>query len=129
MAAERGHTDAQYNIGLCYYQGRSVEQSYADAAKWWKKAAEQGHAYAQYNLGMCYLKSLKYKEAMIWFEKAAEQEQTLAKNFLEINKIYKPMLTISLYFIGFLIIIPIIVTLVIIYFFVIKKKRHNKIQI
>lgn len=46
--------DAQYNFGICCLFGRGVEQSYAEAAKWFRKAAEQGHVEAQYNLAICY---------------------------------------------------------------------------
>jgi tetratricopeptide (TPR) repeat protein len=35
--------DAQYNLGLLYYNGWGVPQDYAKAAEWFRKAAEQGH--------------------------------------------------------------------------------------
>ena len=35
---------AQYNLGGCYFDGRGVDQSYAEAVKWCRKAAEQGDA-------------------------------------------------------------------------------------
>ena len=38
-------------LGCCYGDGEGVEQDYAKAAEWLKKAAEQGHPRAQYNLG------------------------------------------------------------------------------
>ena len=37
---------AQYNLGVCYYNGDGVAQSYAEAVKWFRKAAEQGYAEA-----------------------------------------------------------------------------------
>jgi len=49
-AADQGHADAQYNIGVCYDHGTGVEQSSATALEWWRKAAAQGHAAAQSNV-------------------------------------------------------------------------------
>ena len=42
-AAKYGHAQAQYNLGLIYYEGRSsfVGGSFPDAWAWWKLAAEQ----------------------------------------------------------------------------------------
>ena len=43
-AAEQGHAEAQYNLGVCYYFGQGVTKSYPEAVKWLKKAAAQGHS-------------------------------------------------------------------------------------
>ncbi|MBO7224189.1 MAG: sel1 repeat family protein, partial [Kiritimatiellae bacterium] len=60
-----------------YYNGLGVQQDYAEAVKWFRKAAEQGHAGAQYRLGICYGKGLgvpqDHEEAAKWVRKAAEQ--------------------------------------------------------
>jgi TPR repeat protein len=76
-AAEQGQSEAQYNLGWCYYDGLGVEQSYSEAVKWVRKAAEQGHTYAQNSLGFYYHNGLgveqSYYEATKWFRKAAEQ--------------------------------------------------------
>ena len=45
-SAKQGHADAQYNLGVCYYNGYGVPQSYSEAVKWFRKAAEQGQAEA-----------------------------------------------------------------------------------
>lgn len=42
------------DLGDKHYYGIGVEQNYAEAVKWYRKAAEQGNAKAQYNLGSCY---------------------------------------------------------------------------
>ncbi len=39
LAAEQGHAKAQYNLGVCYYKGQGVQQSYTEAVKWYRKAA------------------------------------------------------------------------------------------
>jgi len=52
--ANDGDVTAQYNLGLMYYNGDGVRQSYIEAVKWYRKAANQGYVYAQYNLGVMY---------------------------------------------------------------------------
>ena len=37
-AAEQGHSNAQYNIGVCYYNGDGVEKSKTKAIYWFRKA-------------------------------------------------------------------------------------------
>ena len=54
--AEHGDADAQYNLGLMYYNGQGIDQDYREAVKWYQKAAEQGNADAQNNLGLMYNK-------------------------------------------------------------------------
>ena len=49
-AAEQGDTEARYDLGECYYYGRSVGQDYAQAVKWYRKAAEQGDETAKEHL-------------------------------------------------------------------------------
>lgn len=51
-AAEQGHTEAQYNLGVRYKKGKGVQQNPREAVRWWLKAAEQSHAEAQFNLGI-----------------------------------------------------------------------------
>ncbi|MCL2075990.1 MAG: sel1 repeat family protein [Betaproteobacteria bacterium] len=54
-AAEQGHADSQYLLGLFMYSGGvSVRQDVRQAVNWFQKAAEQGHAHAQHNLGYIY---------------------------------------------------------------------------
>ena len=76
-AAEQGHSDAQFNLGVCYSKGEGVEQSYSKAIYWYKKAAEQGNSSAQYNIGVCYSEGegveQSYSKAIYWYKKAAEQ--------------------------------------------------------
>ena len=55
-AAEQGHTNAQVNLGHCYFIGNGVPKDSSEAAKWLRKAAEQGDAIAQVNLGNLYLR-------------------------------------------------------------------------
>ena len=75
--AKNGNPDAQLGLGNCYYYGEGVEQNYAEAVRWYRKAAEQGYADAQHNLGNCYYYGTgieqNYSEAVRWLRKAAEQ--------------------------------------------------------
>ena len=85
-AAEKGDAVAQLNIGLMYYNGQGVEQDYAEAAKWWRKAADQGDEAGQYNLGLMYYNGQgveqDYAEAVKWYSKAADQGYAGAQNNL-----------------------------------------------
>jgi len=60
-----------------YANGVGVQQDYAEAAKWYRKAAEQGFAWAQTALGFKYQEGTgvpqDYAEAAKWYRKAAEQ--------------------------------------------------------
>jgi hypothetical protein len=68
--AEQGDADAQFNLGLMYYNGLGVPQDYKTAVKWYTLAAEQGIVDAQYNLGWMYYKgqgvSQDYVYAHMW---------------------------------------------------------------
>lgn len=78
--AERGDAAFQNTLAEMYYvdyRGQGITQSYAEAAKWWRKAAEQGYAESQHDLGMMYATgwgiARNDAEAVKWFRKAAKQ--------------------------------------------------------
>ena len=79
--AEQGDAISQYNLGVEYYVGGRVEQDYAQAAEWFRRAAEQGDVSGQYWLGYCYEYGLgvsqDYAQMVHWYTKAAEQEGLL----------------------------------------------------
>ena len=81
--AEHGNAIAQYNLGVMYYKGEGVPQSYPDAVFWYRHAAWQGDASAQLSLGlMCYKGQgtlQNYAEALTWFRKAADQGSARAQ--------------------------------------------------
>jgi len=68
--AEGGDANAQFNIGLMYFDGKGVPQDYEQAVDWFKRAANQGYAKAEKNLGELYYsgKGLKrdYIQAYVW---------------------------------------------------------------
>ena len=87
-AAEQGQANAQYNLGLMYYNGEGVTRDAKQAVYWWQKAAEQGDAGAQYNLGVMYGKgegvTRDAKQAVYWWQKSAEQGYSYAQRALNI---------------------------------------------
>lgn len=50
--AEQGNADAQYMLGLMYFNGRVVPKDEPQAAKWLQLAAAQGNADAIYLLDL-----------------------------------------------------------------------------
>jgi TPR repeat protein len=42
-AAQRGHVQAQYNLGVCYIIGQGVEINHQTGLEWLSRAAAQGH--------------------------------------------------------------------------------------
>ncbi len=52
-AADAGVVQAQYNLGMLYYDGRGVEQDYVQAAELFLSAAtDHGHSDSQFSLGV-----------------------------------------------------------------------------
>ena len=84
--AEQGDADAQFDLGVMYYDGQGVPQDHAEAVKWFRRAAEQGLADAQSNLGGMYYEGQgvpqDHAEAAKWFRRAAEQGNTTAQFYL-----------------------------------------------
>ena len=84
--AEKGDTEAQYHLAVCYYYGKGVEMNIPEAIEWYRKAADRGHANAQCNLGICYEFGLgvnkDLSKAAYWYRKAAEQGNDIAKKAL-----------------------------------------------
>jgi hypothetical protein len=81
--AGRGDADAQFAIGLLYYDGMGVDVDHTESSYWFHLAAEQGHQDAQFNLGNAYLRGngVQKSETMAvhWWMKAAEQGMAAAK--------------------------------------------------
>ena len=75
--AEQGDTEAQFNLGVMYDEGRRIPRDAVEAVHWYHKAAGQGHVEAQYRLGAMYAGGEgvpeNYTEATRWLRMAAEQ--------------------------------------------------------
>ena len=82
--AERGHAQAQNNLGYMYENGEGVPRSDAKAAKWYGKAAAQGITESQNSLGLMYAGGrggleLDNVEALKWLFIAAARGDSFAK--------------------------------------------------
>jgi len=83
--AKSGDAEAQYNLGVMYFEGQDVPQNYTEAMKWFKKSADQGYAKAEFNLGLIYSQGKgviqDYDEAVKWFKKWFEKaiQQIMSK--------------------------------------------------
>ncbi len=81
-AAEQGHAQAQFNLGVSYYKGNGVTPNKQATEKWKRLAAEQGHMQAQTDLGSMYDTgdgvSEDKREAVKWYLLAARQGDTHA---------------------------------------------------
>jgi len=100
-AAEQGHAEAQYHVGICYKNGFGVSKDKAiareqhrernrEAFQWYLKAAEQGHEFSQIVVGDYYKSGSNiagvpqdYAKAAEWYGKAAEQGSVLAQKYLK----------------------------------------------
>lgn len=97
-AAERGHAEAQFQLGCMLQSGMNYPRDYAEAARWFSEAARQGHmeakkrldeppisvyykaglgdAAAEYSLGRMYEEGhdavLDYHKAAEWYRKSAD---------------------------------------------------------
>ncbi len=84
--AAKGDSNAQFQLGALYYQGKDLKQDYAQAFLWYRRAAQQGNSDAQYNLGNMYLMGEGIKQddyqARQWYKKAAEQGHESAQHNL-----------------------------------------------
>ncbi|HLJ48233.1 MAG TPA: tetratricopeptide repeat protein [Bryobacteraceae bacterium] len=73
--ADSGDPNAQFNIGLMYFDGKGVPQDFEKAVEWFRRAANQGYAKAQKNLGEMYYsgKGVKrdYVQAYVWLSVCA----------------------------------------------------------
>ncbi len=80
--------EAQYNLGVMYETGWSVEVDNKKAVRWFHAAARQGDMNAQLRLGMLYYLGLGADQSNIkgekWIRKAAKQGQFLAQKMNDV---------------------------------------------
>ena len=84
-------SEAEFDLGRCYYNGEGAEKNFTWATFWWQKAATQGNVAAQNNLGHCYFNgdgmTKDYVEAYKWFNLASAQGDETAKQNLSLVEI------------------------------------------
>lgn len=73
--AIKGNAEQQNYLGVCYHDGKGVEQNYKLAAEWYMLAIKQDNKYAYNNLGLLYRSGTgvqqDYNKAYECFKKAA----------------------------------------------------------
>ena len=83
QSAQAGDANAQYNLGVLYFDGKDVPQNYLEAAKWYSCAADQGDKQAQFNLGLMCYRGMGIPQNHVYayelFSLAAEQGDERAK--------------------------------------------------
>ncbi|MFV1998072.1 MAG: tetratricopeptide repeat protein [Acidiferrobacterales bacterium] len=82
--AQAGHSLAQYNLGIAYARGLSVERNMLIATYWWERSALQGHRDASYNLGLVYARgedeiAQNMVQAAHWWQQAAIRGDAIAQ--------------------------------------------------
>jgi TonB family protein len=81
--ANKGHSAAQFYLGLAYDKGDGVTEDDVVAVNWYQRAADQGNVKAQYNLGVMHATGQGvpqyYAAAVEWFRKAGEQGDVRAQ--------------------------------------------------
>jgi len=77
-SAEKGNSNAQYEVARSYELGKRVKSDNTQAINWYAKAAEQGHTNAAYRLGLLYYNGLDDSE--IDFKKAFQYLSLAANN-------------------------------------------------
>ena len=100
-AANLGHAEAQFQLGLCFAEGKGFqERNEEEAFKWFQKAAEQGNAEAQFRMAVHFGADLDPDnpaevydpnacddvETVKWLKKAAEQGNVPAQ--VELGRYY-----------------------------------------
>ena len=81
--ANGGDSNAQYDLGSCYWNGNGVATNLNEAFYWYKKSAENGNYNGENALGNCYNwgKGVEqnYTLAMDWYLKAAKKNHHYAQ--------------------------------------------------
>ena len=86
-SAEQGYAEAQFYLGLCYYEGKGAAKDYKEAVKWYTRSAQTGDVYAQNNLAWVLSTSndsniRNGKEAVSWAQKAIQKLGEVDSNAL-----------------------------------------------
>jgi TPR repeat protein len=82
--AKEDDKNAQFSLGLMFYQGNGMMSDLSQAQKWWRKAAQNNHSDAQFNLGIMLANgqggSSDLVAAYAWLKIAAENGSLAAKD-------------------------------------------------
>lgn len=81
-AADKGHLNSCYSLGIMYNNGKGNKKDSLQAMEWYEKAAKQGHSNSQNNLAAIYYYAKDYSSAFKWFKLAADQNNSTALDWL-----------------------------------------------
>jgi TPR repeat protein/signal transduction histidine kinase len=91
-AAEQGHAEANYCVGICYRHGIGTECNNELAFESYKKAAEQGYTNAYYWLARCYYegKGIEQSDKLTaeWITSAVELAEVDPEAYLILGHLY-----------------------------------------
>ena len=77
--AKEGNVDAQYKLGLRFYYGDGLPQSYKNALYWLRKASKAGHVKATTLMGVCYGEGngvdKSFDKALDYYKSAAKENE------------------------------------------------------
>jgi TPR repeat protein len=86
IAAELGHAEAQYQLGVLYFKGQGVIKDEKEAAQWYQKATAHDHPLATYYYGSCLLHgkgvAKNQDEGLKLYFKAADKGVMAAQYYL-----------------------------------------------
>ena len=93
LAADDGHPESMFLLGVAYAQGRGVEKSDPTAARWFHQAAKRGHVRARTSMGYLYSIGRGVRHdlilAYLFIYQAMSEGDLLAKDMM--NKLRKQM--------------------------------------
>ena len=69
--ADSGHPESQVFLGWMFAEGKGVETSQKDAAKWFRRAALLGSAKGAFYMGRLLASEAKYADAVLWYQRSA----------------------------------------------------------
>jgi len=82
--AKKGDSNAQFALGVMYYQGNGTMVDMGQAQKWIRKSAEKNHRQGQYNLGIMLANgqgsSADLVEAYAWLKISADNGYSAASD-------------------------------------------------
>src|SRR6476661_2721380 len=73
--AEKGDTDAAFNLAQAYRLGRGVAINLGAAQTWFERAARKGHVDAQTTLGLMLFQNGNQTGGLRWLKLAAERSE------------------------------------------------------
>lgn len=86
FAAEDGHAESMFLLGIAYAQGRAIERDDVAAARWFHLAARKGHVRARTSLGFLYSVGRGVRRdqvlAYVLLDQAASEGDPLASDLL-----------------------------------------------